>query len=55
MTNWRDLARAVDPPVPETAAEAVAPLLEALESSVQPLLDSVPIDTLPWTKPEDLS
>jgi hypothetical protein len=46
MTDWKMIAQAADPPVPESAP-AVA-LLERLEGALEPLLDSVPIDTLPW-------
>jgi hypothetical protein len=43
------VARALDPPVPEEAAGKVTPLLERLESALEPHVIDIPLDGLPWT------
>jgi len=49
MTNWKALAAAIDPPVPEDALPKVTPVLEALEAALEPMVEALPIDTLPWS------
>jgi len=49
MTNWKALAAAIDPPVPEDAHPKVTPVLEALEAALEPMVEALPIDTLPWS------
>ena len=51
MTDWKALAAALDPPVPQDAVPKVAPALEALEAALEPLAEALPIDTLPWSGP----
>jgi hypothetical protein len=58
MTDWKALAEAVEPPVPEEMLDQVIPPLEALEAAFQPLLQNLPPDAPawhgpPWKKPED--
>jgi len=53
MTDWRAIAKAVEPPVPEELLEQVIPPLEGLDAAFRPLVQDVPPDTLMWTGPED--
>lgn len=53
MTDYRKLAAALHPPIPETEVEKIAPVLEALERSFAPLRAAIPPGTDPWTGPED--
>jgi hypothetical protein len=48
MTNWTALAGALDPPVPPDAVPKATPVLEALEAALEPMVEALPIDTLPW-------
>jgi len=49
LTDWKALAAALDPPVPEAALPKVTPILEALETALEPLAEALPTDTLPWS------
>jgi hypothetical protein len=49
MTDWKQLAAALS--VPD--ADKIVPVLEALESSLKPLVDSIPPGSDLWTGPED--
>jgi hypothetical protein len=49
MTSWTKIAAALEPPVPESAAQAVLPGLERLDTALQALTKDLPIDTLPWS------
>jgi hypothetical protein len=53
MPDWRAIAKAVDPPVPEELLPQVIPPLEVLEAAFRPLVQNIPADALPWTGPED--
>jgi hypothetical protein len=48
MTDWKALAAAAKPPVPEELLEQVIPPLEALEAAFRPLLRDLPPDSLAW-------
>ena len=52
MTDYRKLAAALDPPIPEADIERVAPTLEALERSFAPLRASIPDGADMWTATE---
>jgi len=52
MTDWKALAAAADPPVPEDLLPDVIPALEKLEAAFRPLEQTLPPDTLPWNGPE---
>jgi hypothetical protein len=51
MTDWKALARAAQPPVPEELLDQVIPPLEALEAAIRPLLQNLPPDTPVWQGP----
>jgi hypothetical protein len=51
MTHWRNLAAAVDPPIPAEDAEKAAPVLEALEAAFRPLAASIPAGADVWAGP----
>jgi hypothetical protein len=46
MTDWKALAAAAEPAVPEELLEQVIPPLKALEAAFRPLLRDVPPDAL---------
>jgi hypothetical protein len=49
--DWKNLAAALDPPIPETDVEKIAPVLDALESAFRPLQAQIPASTPTWTGP----
>lgn len=49
MTDYKKLAAALDPPIPEPDVERLAPVLEALEKSFAPLRASIPAGADVWT------
>jgi len=53
VTNWRALAAAAEPPVPENLWPEVVPALEKLEAAVRLLEPAVPPDAPLWNGPED--
>jgi hypothetical protein len=53
MSDWRAIAAAVDPPVPEELLPQVIAPLESLEAAFRPMVEDMPPDTLPWAGPED--
>ena len=55
MTNWKALAAAADPPVPEDLLPEVIPALEKLEAAFRALERAIPPETLLWNGPEDAS
>jgi len=55
VTNWKALAAAADPPVPEDLLPDVIPGLEKIEAVFRPLALSLPSDTLLWPDSEDLA
>jgi len=53
VTNWKALAAAAEPPVPEELLPEVIPALEKLEAAFRPLERAIPPDTLLWSGHED--
>ena len=53
MTDWKRVASALDPPIPDTDIERIVPTLEALESSFRQLQKTIPAGADLWTGPED--
>jgi hypothetical protein len=51
-TDWRKLAAALDPPIPEADAGKIVPVLDALEAAFRPVQLSIPANALMWTGPE---
>ncbi len=54
MTDWKALAAAVEPPVPDDLLPEVIPALEKLEAAFRDLERGIPPDTMAWTGPEGL-
>ncbi|MCU1335785.1 MAG: hypothetical protein JWO19_1366 [Bryobacterales bacterium] len=54
MTNWKALAAAAEPPVPEQLLPDVVPALEKLEAALRLLEGAIPLDTLLWSGPEGI-
>jgi len=55
VTNWKALAAAAEPPVPEDLLPDVIPALEKLEAAFRPLEHAIPLETLVWSGTEDES
>ncbi|HLX43289.1 MAG TPA: hypothetical protein VKR43_07635 [Bryobacteraceae bacterium] len=55
MTDWKKMASALDPGIPDADAEKVVPVLNALEAVWRPLQASIPAGTDLWTGPEDIA
>jgi len=55
VTNWKVLAAAAEPPVPENLLPDVIPALEKLEAALRLLEREIPSETLLWTGVEDES
>jgi len=53
VTNWKALAAAAEPPVPEDLLPDVVPPLEKLEAALRGLEVGTPPETLLWNGPED--
>jgi hypothetical protein len=53
VTNWRALAAAAEPPVPEDWLPDVVPPLEKLEAALRVLEVAIPPETMLWNRPED--
>jgi hypothetical protein len=53
VTNWKALAAAAEPPVPEDLLPDVIPALEKLEASFRLLEPGIPPETLLWSGFED--
>ena len=53
MTNWKALAAAADPPLPDDARANAAAALEQLEAAFRRLEANLAVDTLPWSGPGD--
>ena len=53
MTDWKALAAAAEPPVPEDLLPDVIPALEKLEASLRVLEREIPPETLLWNGVED--
>jgi hypothetical protein len=54
MTNWKTLAAALDPPIPEPDLEKLAPVMEALEAAFRPMQQTLTAESDVWTGPEDV-
>jgi hypothetical protein len=54
MTNWKTLAAALDPPIPEPDLEKLAPVMEALEAAFRPMQRTLTAESDVWTGPEDV-
>ncbi len=48
MTDWRGVAQALEPAIPEADIERVVPVLEQLERVWEPLRASIPPGTEMW-------
>jgi hypothetical protein len=55
VTNWKALAAAAEPPVPEDLLPDVIPALEKLEAALRVLEREIPPETLLWPGVEDES
>jgi hypothetical protein len=55
VTNWKALATATEPPVPDDLLPDVIPALEKLEIAFRVLERTVPPETLLWSGVEDES
>jgi len=53
MTDWKKMAAAVDPPIPEKDVDKSLPVLEGLEKGFRPLLKTIPGGADIWTGPEE--
>jgi hypothetical protein len=53
VTNWKALAAAAEPPVPENLLPDVIPALEELEAALRVLERDVAPETLLWNGRED--
>ena len=53
MTDWKALAAAAEPPVPEDLLPDVVPGLEKLEAALRVLEREIPPETLLWNGVED--
>ncbi len=49
MTNWHAIAEARGLAIPQADLDSIVPVLEALEKTLRPLLDSIPPETEPAT------
>ncbi|HWR52138.1 MAG TPA: hypothetical protein VN428_13590 [Bryobacteraceae bacterium] len=47
--DWRAAARAFAPDIPQEQVERIAPVLDALEARLRPLLTDLPLDLAPAT------
>jgi hypothetical protein len=53
MTDWKNLAAALDPPIPAEDIEKIVPILQALEASFRPLQATIAPGEDVWTGPLD--
>jgi len=53
VTNWKALAAAAEPPVPEDLLPDVIPALEKLEAALRVLEREIPPATLLWNGSEE--
>jgi hypothetical protein len=53
MTDWKALAAAAEPPVPDELLPEVLSALEKLEAAFRVLEREIPPETLLWNGPED--
>jgi molecular chaperone GrpE (heat shock protein) len=49
MTDWKRVAAALDPPIPEAAVEKLLPVMDALEAAFRPLQQSLTAEDDIWT------
>jgi hypothetical protein len=52
VTNWKALALAQDPPLPESDLDRLLPALETLDRILRSAFETLPHDAMPWTGPE---
>jgi hypothetical protein len=55
MTDWKRIAAALDPPIPEADVEKLLPVMNALEAAFRPLQRSLTPESDVWTGPEDVA
>jgi hypothetical protein len=51
--DWQRLAAALDPPIPASDVEKIAPVLDALDAAFRRLQSEIPAGTPIWTGPVD--
>jgi hypothetical protein len=51
MTNWKTLAAALDPPIPEPDVEKLLPVMTALETNFRALQSTLTPEDDVWTGP----
>ena len=51
MTDWKLIAVALDPPIPQPDLEKIVPVLDALERAFRPLVATLPHGADVWTVP----
>ena len=49
MTDWKNLASALEPTIPASDIEKIVPLMESLEAAFRPLQQALPPDADVWT------
>lgn len=54
MTDWKRVAAALDPPIPDADVEKLLPVMDALEASFRPLQATLTPESDVWTGPEDI-
>jgi hypothetical protein len=47
--DWKKIAQAAEPAVPEQDVDKIVPIMEALERAFEPLRKSIPPGTEMWT------
>ena len=55
MTDWKKVASALEPRIPDADIDRIAPTLEALETSFRLLQATIPTGADMWTGPEDVA
>jgi hypothetical protein len=55
MTDWKKIAAALDPPIPEVDVERLSPVMDALENAFRPLQQTLTAESDVWTGPEDVA
>jgi hypothetical protein len=55
MTDWKKIAAALDPPIPEADVERLLPVMDALENAFRPLQQTLTAESDVWTGPEDVA
>ncbi|GEM_PF-1946745 len=55
MTDWKKIASALEPAIPEADVERILPTMQALEASFNKLRERIPAGADVWTGPEDVA